>query len=68
LPGGKRFVISAPQNSTKSLYIQSARLNGQVLAIPLITYAQIEAGGLLELDMGPAPSTWGSAWRATALQ
>lgn len=67
LPGGKHFVISAPQNSPENVYIQSARLNGKALAIPLITYAQIEAGGLLELDMGPAPSTWGSAWRGAAL-
>ena len=67
LSGGKHFVISAPQNSSTNLYIQSVRLNGKALEIPLITYAQIEAGGLLELEMGPTPSTWGSAWRGTAL-
>jgi predicted alpha-1,2-mannosidase len=27
--GGRRFVISAPANSDKNIYIQSARLNGQ---------------------------------------
>ena len=68
LPGGKRFVISAPRNSAQNVYIQSAKLNGKALEAPLITYAQIEAGGLLELDMGPTASPWGSGWRGAALQ
>jgi predicted alpha-1,2-mannosidase len=68
LQNGRRFVISAPRNSPNNLYIQSARLNGKPLDIPMVTYQQIEAGGLLEFDMGPTPSTWGSAWRGTPLQ
>jgi predicted alpha-1,2-mannosidase len=67
LSNGKRFVISAPNNSETNLYIQSARLNGASLEMPLITYTQIEAGGLLEFDMGPLPSKWASKWRATPL-
>ena len=67
LPGGRQFVISAPRNSARSLYIQSATLNGKPLQIPLVTYAQIEAGGLLELEMGTAASMWGSGWRGAPL-
>ncbi len=67
LPGGKRFIVSAPRNSETNLYIQSARLNGQPLDIPIVTHAQIEAGGLLEFDMGPTPSQWASNWRAVPL-
>jgi predicted alpha-1,2-mannosidase len=67
LQGGQRFVISAPRNSPNNLYIQSARLNGKPLDIPIVTYQQIKAGGLLEFDMGPTPSSWGSAWRGTPL-
>jgi putative alpha-1,2-mannosidase len=67
LPSGKRFVVSAPANSATNLYIQSARLNGRRLNVPIVTYAQIEAGGLLEFDMGPQPSKWASAWRGTPL-
>jgi predicted alpha-1,2-mannosidase len=67
LPSGKRFVISAPNNSASNLYIQSARLNGEPLDLPIVTHAQIEAGGLLEFDMGPAPSKWASGWRGTPL-
>src|SRR5437016_1934898 len=41
LPGGKRFVISAPQNSATNLYIQSGRLNGEPLHVPVLTHAQL---------------------------
>ena len=68
LQGGRRFVISAPRNAPNNLYIQSARLNGSPIDIPIVTYQQIEAGGVLEFDMGPTPSSWGSAWRGTPLQ
>jgi predicted alpha-1,2-mannosidase len=67
LQGGKRFVISAPRNSPANLYIQSARLNGSPLEVPIVTYRQIMAGGLLEFDMGPMPSLWASAWRGVPL-
>ena len=40
-------VVSAPASSAANLYIQSARLNGRPLDVPIVTYAQIEAGGLL---------------------
>jgi predicted alpha-1,2-mannosidase len=67
LPNGKRFVIAAPRNSATNLYIQAARLNGKPLNVPVLTHAQLEAGGLLEFDMGPEPSRWAAAWRGTPL-
>jgi putative alpha-1,2-mannosidase len=67
LQGGRRFVISAPRNSPNNLYIHSARLNGKPIDIPIVTYQQIKAGGLLEFDMGPTPSSWGSACRGAPL-
>jgi len=63
LPNGKTFEISAPNNSAQNFYIQTARLNGKPLAVPVITYAQIEAGGKLEFAMGPKPSKWAAGWR-----
>jgi predicted alpha-1,2-mannosidase len=63
LPNGRRFEISAAGNSPDHPYIQSARLNGRPLAAPVITHAQILAGGRLEFVMGPAPSTWARNWR-----
>jgi predicted alpha-1,2-mannosidase len=63
LPNGKMFEISAPNNTAQNVYIQSATLNGKPLAVPVITYAQIEAGGKLEFVMGPKPSKWAGGWR-----
>jgi putative alpha-1,2-mannosidase len=67
LQGGRRLVISAPRNSPNNLYMQSARLNGKPIDIPIVTYQQIEVGGLLEFEMGPTSSSWGSAWSGTPL-
>ena len=54
LPGGRHFVVAAPQNSATNLYIQAARLNGKPLTAPLITWRDIQGGGLLEFDMAGA--------------
>jgi predicted alpha-1,2-mannosidase len=62
LPNGKTFEISARNNTARNVYIQSATLNGEPLDKPVITYAQIEAGGKLDFAMGPKPSTWAAAW------
>ena len=67
LPNGKRFEIAAPDNSERNLYIQSATLNGKPLDVPVITYAQIEAGGTLNFVMGPKPSKWAANWHPQAL-
>jgi predicted alpha-1,2-mannosidase len=67
LPNGERFEIAAPQNSDRNVYIQSATLNGKPLDVPVITYAQIEAGGTLNFVMGPKPSKWASDWKTQAL-
>jgi len=67
LPNGHTFTVSAPDNSDSHLYIQSARLNGKPLDVPVISYAQIEAGGTLEFVMGPQPSKWAADWQAKPL-
>ena len=67
LPNGKHFVMSAPNNSTANIYIQSATLNGMPLDKPVLTYAQIEAGGKLDFVMGSQPSKWAANWRPEPL-
>jgi len=59
---GKRFTVTAANNSATNLYIQSAILNGKPLADPVIRYDDIMAGGSLQFVMGPAPSHWAAAW------
>jgi predicted alpha-1,2-mannosidase len=57
--GGKVFRVVARNNSSAAVYIQSARLNGKLLARCHIDYREIMAGGVLELTMGERPSAWG---------
>jgi predicted alpha-1,2-mannosidase len=63
LANGKTFRVEASNNSAENVYVQSAALNGTPLDIPVITWEQIEAGGVLHFVMGPKPSKWGSNWR-----
>jgi putative alpha-1,2-mannosidase len=63
LANGKTFRVQANNNSEENVYIQSAMLNGKPLEIPVITWEQIQAGGILQFVMGEKPSEWGSKWR-----
>jgi predicted alpha-1,2-mannosidase len=59
---GKTFTIVATNNSPGNIYIQAAKLNGQVYNKSWIDYADINAGGILELTMGKEPEKeWGIA-------
>jgi hypothetical protein len=60
LEDGKQFIVSAPANSSKNVYIQSARLSGKNYSKAYLRHADIMAGGLLELTMGDSESTWGT--------
>ncbi|MGN6322353.1 MAG: GH92 family glycosyl hydrolase [Dyella sp.] len=67
LPNGKHLEITAAGNSDRNVYIQSVTLNGKPLDQPIISYAQIEAGGSLHFEMGPKPSSWAAGWHPQAL-
>jgi putative alpha-1,2-mannosidase len=58
---GKTFTVIARNNSAKNVYIQSAKLNGRPHKECWIDHADIAAGGVLELEMGPTPNDkWGA--------
>lgn len=60
LPNGKQFTLLAKGASVQNKYIQSAKLNGEVLNTPWFTHAVLVKGGTLELEMGPKPNkNWG---------
>ena len=63
LANGKTFRVEASNNSAENVHVQSAALNETPLDIPVITWEQIQAGGVLHFVMGPKPSKWGSNWR-----
>ena len=67
MPNGKKFTISSPDNSATNVFIQSATLNGKALTVPFITYADIQRGGELTLQMGAAPSQWATKWNPPPL-
>jgi putative alpha-1,2-mannosidase len=48
--------------------VQSVKLNGQPLDQPVITHAQIVAGGKLEFVMGSKPSAWAAGWHPQPLE
>jgi predicted alpha-1,2-mannosidase len=53
---GKNFTIIAKNNSSRNIYIQSAKLNGKKLNIPFISHTDIIKGGRLTLVMGNKPN------------
>ena len=57
LENGKKFVIDAPKNSAKNVYITGATLNGQTYDRNFIRYADIAGGGVLHLEMSDQPNT-----------
>ncbi|WP_319589310.1 GH92 family glycosyl hydrolase [uncultured Draconibacterium sp.] len=60
LPNGKQFIVSAPKCNETNKYIQSAKLNGEILNSPWFTHDQLNNGGMLELEMGAYPNKgWG---------
>lgn len=62
LEGGKTFRVQARNNSAANKYIQKATLNGKPYTKSYLTYKDIMAGGVLQLEMGSQPSkTWGIA-------
>ena len=57
---GKTFTVIAHDNSPENLYIQKALLNGQEYNKSYLDFADIVAGGKLELYMGSEPNEqWG---------
>ena len=61
--GGRAFTIEAPATSAANRYVRAATLNGRPLSRAWLTHDEVERGGVLRLDMGPAPDAWGTAER-----
>ncbi len=61
LENGKSFTIQVKRDSPKSIYIQSAELNGENYPKSFLTQDVIMKGGNLVLTMGDEPNqTWGT--------
>lgn len=64
---GKTFVIKAWNNSARNIYIQSIKLNGQIIRDHHISFQDITKGGKLELWMGPSPANHTPAYNKQAI-
>ncbi|MFT4197481.1 MAG: GH92 family glycosyl hydrolase [Pseudoxanthomonas sp.] len=60
LPGGRRLLVRAPNNSPENVYVQSLKVNGKPWTRAWIPHRLLAAGATLDFVMGPEPSSWGS--------
>ncbi|WP_329047271.1 GH92 family glycosyl hydrolase [Amycolatopsis sp. NBC_01488] len=60
LAGGKNLVINAPKNSAKNVYVQGVKVNGKAYSSTSLPQDLIARGGVIDFDMGPNPSNWGT--------
>ncbi|MFC4003331.1 GH92 family glycosyl hydrolase [Prauserella oleivorans] len=59
LENGNDLVVNAPANSPENVYVQGLRVNGVPHELPWIDHDVLAGGAVLDIDLGPAPSTWG---------
>jgi putative alpha-1,2-mannosidase len=52
---GKTFTVTVKNQSDKNVYVQSAKLNGKLLARPFLPVSEVRQGGTLEFVMGSKP-------------
>ncbi|MEG1837758.1 MAG: GH92 family glycosyl hydrolase [Bacteroidaceae bacterium] len=59
LPGNKKFMIVAKNNSKQNKYIESVLLNDIPLITPFFTHQDIMSGGKMKIVMTNKPTKWG---------
>lgn len=64
LENGKSFTVEAPSASSANRYVTAARLNGKPIDRAWISHAELAAGGVLTLEMGPTPGAWATRFTA----
>jgi Glycosyl hydrolase family 92 len=60
LENGKKLIVRAPANSSRNIYVQGLKVNGQPHSKSHLPHDLLAKGGLLEFEMGPQPSRWAS--------
>lgn len=64
LENGRDLVVKAPRNSARNVYVQGLKVNGVPWSSTSLPHSLIAKGGVLEFDMGPRPSSWGTGRHA----
>ncbi|WP_443053191.1 GH92 family glycosyl hydrolase [Streptomyces sp. IBSBF 3010] len=60
LENGRTLVVKAPRNSAKNIYVQGLKVNGKKWTSTSLPHDLLAKGGMLDFDMGPKPSAWGT--------
>ncbi|WP_240136717.1 GH92 family glycosyl hydrolase [Streptomyces sp. MUM 178J] len=60
MDNGRTLVVRAPRNSAENVYVQGVRLNGKRWTSTALPHRLLARGGVLEFQMGPRPSSWGT--------
>lgn len=60
LENGRDLVINAPNNGPRNVYVQGLRVNGEPYEETWLRHDVLASGAVLDFDLGPEPSTWGS--------
>ncbi|MET9806124.1 GH92 family glycosyl hydrolase [Streptomyces halstedii] len=64
LENGRDLVVKAPKNSAKNIYVQGLKVNGKKWTSTSLPHDLLAKGGVLDFDMGPRPSAWGTGKNA----
>lgn len=54
---GNKFVINAPENSSKNSYMETVKLNGQNYTKNFLKHEDLHKGGVLDIKMSDKPAT-----------
>ncbi|MFE3033885.1 GH92 family glycosyl hydrolase [Streptomyces canus] len=60
LENGRDLVVRAPKNSARNVYVQGLRVNGKPWGSTSLPHSVLSKGAVVDFDMGPRPSKWGS--------
>jgi predicted alpha-1,2-mannosidase len=61
LASGAEIVVNAPNNSRTNVYVTGLRVNGTSYDKAYLPHDVLANGAVLDFEMGPSPSGWGSA-------
>ncbi|MEV7073203.1 GH92 family glycosyl hydrolase [Streptomyces sp. NPDC093990] len=64
LENGRDLVVRAPENSARNVYVQGLRVNGKPWRSTSLPHSVLARGAVLDFDMGPRPSKWGTGKNA----
>ncbi|HEV8558954.1 MAG TPA: GH92 family glycosyl hydrolase [Actinophytocola sp.] len=60
LENGRDLVINARNNGSRNVYVQSLKVNGKPYEKCWLPHDLLAAGAVLDFEMGPEPSDWGT--------